>query len=151
MLDAINDVLRRGGVVAGSSAGAAVMSKVMLTGEEKRPDRDSSFTKIEADNIITQEGFGFLEDVIVLHGLPPGLIIGELEAELLARKSLLFWLQLFDFGAIRYDICPRQRQLYFEALSSVHFGEGILIYGPIKDLLVFCDWFRLAATHLIII
>ncbi len=30
MLDAINDVLRRGGVIAGSSAGAAVMPRVMI-------------------------------------------------------------------------------------------------------------------------
>lgn len=61
----LHELYNGGAVISGTSAGAAVMSKVMLTGEERRPDRDSSFTKIEADNIITQEGFGFLEDVIV--------------------------------------------------------------------------------------
>ena len=37
----------------------------MLTGDEKRPTRDSSFNKIEAENIITTEGFGFVDDAIV--------------------------------------------------------------------------------------
>jgi cyanophycinase len=61
----IHELYRDGAVLGGTSAGAAVMSSIMLTGDEKRPTRDSSFNKIEADNIITTDGFGFIDDAIV--------------------------------------------------------------------------------------
>ena len=61
----LHDLYQKGAVLGGTSAGAAVMSGIMLTGDEKRPTRDSSFNKIEADNIITSEGFGFIDDAIV--------------------------------------------------------------------------------------
>ena len=61
-----------GAVVGGTSAGAAVMSAVMLTGDEKRPGggRPPSNTSdvnltIERDNVVVAEGFGFLNNAIV--------------------------------------------------------------------------------------
>ncbi len=55
-----------GGVVGGTSAGAAVMSEVMITGEEKRkPDEGHEFETIEAGNVITTPGLGFLKDCII--------------------------------------------------------------------------------------
>jgi cyanophycinase len=52
--------------MAGTSAGAAVMSRVMVTGDEKRPlSKDDAWQTIEADNVVTRPGLGFLEDVIV--------------------------------------------------------------------------------------
>jgi cyanophycinase len=57
---------REGAVVAGTSAGAAVMSRTMITGDERRPySKDESWQTIEADNVVTAEGIGFLEDVVV--------------------------------------------------------------------------------------
>lgn len=61
----LHELYRKGAVLGGTSAGAAVMSAIMLTGDEKRPTRDSSFNKIEVDNIITTSGFGFIDDAIV--------------------------------------------------------------------------------------
>jgi cyanophycinase len=61
----LHELYQKGAVLGGTSAGAAVMSSIMLTGDEKRPTRDSSFNKIEADNIITTEGFGFIDDAVV--------------------------------------------------------------------------------------
>ena len=61
----LHELYQQGAVLGGTSAGAAVMSTIMLTGDEKRPTRDSSFNKIEVDNIITTEGFGFIDDAIV--------------------------------------------------------------------------------------
>ena len=61
----IHELYQQGAVLGGTSAGAAVMSAIMLTGDEKRPTRDSSFNKIELDNIITIDGFGFIQDAIV--------------------------------------------------------------------------------------
>ena len=55
-----------GAVLAGTSAGAAVMSRVMITGDEKRPfSKDDNWQTIESDNVVTSDGLGLLEDVIV--------------------------------------------------------------------------------------
>ena len=61
---------RSGAVIGGTSAGAAVMSAVMITGDEKRPGGDRPVTSdnwltIEADNVVTTRGFGFLTNAVV--------------------------------------------------------------------------------------
>ena len=61
----LHELYENGAVLGGTSAGAAVMSAIMLTGDEHRPTRDSSWNKIEAENVITIDGFGFIDDAIV--------------------------------------------------------------------------------------
>lgn len=63
---------RAGAVVGGTSAGAAVMSTPMITGDERRrggdrPPTDSTavFITIDRNNVITADGFGFLGRAIV--------------------------------------------------------------------------------------
>jgi cyanophycinase len=51
VLDEIKKVLERGGVVGGTSAGAAVMSRIMIAGGVESPEMD--------------QGFGLLGDIIV--------------------------------------------------------------------------------------
>jgi cyanophycinase len=42
------------------------MSRVMITGDERRPvSKDESWQLIEADNVVTSEGLGFLDDAVV--------------------------------------------------------------------------------------
>lgn len=66
LLERIHQLHGDGAVISGTSAGAAVMSRVMITGDEKRPRDESPFDRIEAEEVVTTEGFGFLpEDVIV--------------------------------------------------------------------------------------
>jgi cyanophycinase len=63
---AIREAYQNGSVVSGSSAGAAVMSLVMITGNElKHPDYASTFKNIEAGNIETKAGLGLLQRAIV--------------------------------------------------------------------------------------
>lgn len=66
-LDRIKEIYRDGGVIGGTSAGAAVMSKIMLTGEEKGvPERKSGdFSYIRKGTVQTSEGFGFVENAII--------------------------------------------------------------------------------------
>ena len=60
------ELYRNGAVLAGTSAGAAVMSRVMITGDEKRPlSKDDNWQIIEADDVVTADGLGLLQDVIV--------------------------------------------------------------------------------------
>ncbi len=60
----------QGAVVGGTSAGAAVMSAVMITGDERRPggdrrDTTTQFMTIARDNIVTAEGFGLIASAII--------------------------------------------------------------------------------------
>lgn len=63
---AIHESYANGSLIAGTSAGAAVMSKMMITGSElKHPDYASTFRNIDADNIEIKTGLGFLTHVII--------------------------------------------------------------------------------------
>ena len=70
----IEEAIRRryasGAVVGGTSAGAAVMSAVMITGDERRPGgarRDTSlaFVTIAAGDVVTDTGFALIGNAIV--------------------------------------------------------------------------------------
>ena len=59
-----------GAVIGGTSAGAAVMSEVMLTGDERHPggdrrDTTTAFMTIARNNIVTDTGFSLIRDAIV--------------------------------------------------------------------------------------
>ncbi len=70
---AIAGLYRAGAVVGGTSAGAAVMTTPMITGDERHPggsrppDKDSSdaFMTIARGNVVTAEGFGLLPGVVI--------------------------------------------------------------------------------------
>ncbi|MUP40989.1 cyanophycinase [Gramella aestuarii] len=64
--DAIKSAYRNGATIAGTSAGAAVMSKKMITGDEfKHTEYTGDFRTIESENIELKEGLGLLENAIV--------------------------------------------------------------------------------------
>jgi cyanophycinase len=66
VMEAIQTAFVNGAVVAGTSAGAAVMSSLMITGNQKKhPEEEAGFTTIEADNIEIAEGLGMLPGVII--------------------------------------------------------------------------------------
>jgi len=66
LLEKVFDIYNNGGVVGGSSAGAAVMSEVMITGNELvNPDSNDAFITIEKNNIETKRGFGFIKNAII--------------------------------------------------------------------------------------
>jgi len=63
---AIHDAYTNGSTIAGTSAGAAVMSKKMITGNNlKHPDYDGKFPTIEPENIEMTEGLGLVDKIIV--------------------------------------------------------------------------------------
>ena len=64
--EAIIEAYNNGATIAGTSAGAAVMSRLMLTGNEfKHPEYTGDFRTIEADNMEIVEGLGLLENAII--------------------------------------------------------------------------------------
>jgi cyanophycinase len=70
---AVHRIYESGGVVGGTSAGAAVMSTPMLTGDEKHPggarppakDSNDAYMTIARDNVVTQDGFALIRGAIV--------------------------------------------------------------------------------------
>jgi cyanophycinase len=66
----IRERFEAGAVVGGTSAGAAVLSRVMITGDERRPggarrDTSQAFITIESDNIVVDTGFALVDNAIV--------------------------------------------------------------------------------------
>lgn len=66
LLEKVFEIYNKGGVVGGSSAGAAVMSEIMITGNELiNTDSVNSFISITKGNIETKKGFGFIKNAII--------------------------------------------------------------------------------------
>ncbi len=66
MLEEIFGIYRSGGVIAGTSAGAAVMSRIMITGDEfLNTDSTNAFSMIRKDNIAVSPGFGFITSAVI--------------------------------------------------------------------------------------
>jgi cyanophycinase len=64
--DAMHFAYENGATIAGTSAGAAIMSKKMITGNEhKHPEYTGEFRTIESENIEIKEGMGFTNQLIV--------------------------------------------------------------------------------------
>jgi cyanophycinase len=63
---AIQRAYDKGSLIAGTSAGAAVMSEKMITGNEfKYPEYTGDFRTIEAENMEIKEGLGLISNAIV--------------------------------------------------------------------------------------
>lgn len=64
--NALREAFRNGATIAGTSAGAAVMSQVMITGDQQRDSvYHSTYEIIESSNARYATGLGFLENTII--------------------------------------------------------------------------------------
>lgn len=62
----LKELYARGAVIGGTSAGAAIMSQVMITGEELlNADKTNTFKFIKQNNIETAMGLGFLTNAVI--------------------------------------------------------------------------------------
>ncbi|HEX8437028.1 cyanophycinase [Archangium sp.] len=82
LLEAIRELMARGGVVAGTSAGAACQSEVMFVGEGDE-------TVLRASNIVTTRGIGLLPGTIVDSHFMARKRQGRLESLVLEHPELL--------------------------------------------------------------
>ncbi len=63
---AIHEAYEQGAVIAGTSAGAAIMSKLMITGNELRhPGYNSTFRNLEKNNLELDTGMAFISNAII--------------------------------------------------------------------------------------
>ncbi len=64
--EAIHHAWKNGAMIAGTSAGAAVMSEKMITGDELRyPEYSATFRTIESENLEIGRGLGFITTAII--------------------------------------------------------------------------------------
>ncbi len=62
----IVELYQQGAVIGGTSAGAAIMSELMITGDEARkPEEGHEFETIEAGNVILARGLGLIKTAII--------------------------------------------------------------------------------------
>lgn len=62
----IIDAYLNGAIIAGTSAGAAVMSHVMITGDQLlQPDYETTYSRLMASNAVYAQGLGLLPHAIV--------------------------------------------------------------------------------------
>lgn len=62
----MHELYEQGCVIGGTSAGAAVMSEVMITGDEKRTDnKEGTWEVIWANDVLRTRGFGFVTKAII--------------------------------------------------------------------------------------
>ncbi len=62
----LSECYRRGCVIAGTSAGAAVMSSVMITGDQQRAQEyESTYSRLMAENGVYSEGLGLFPNAII--------------------------------------------------------------------------------------
>lgn len=97
IIPAIHEAFNSGAVVAGTSAGAALMSKVMITGDQLKDSvYESTYSRLAANNAVYTEGLGLLEQAIIdqhfiersrynrmftaLHDFPETTVIGIAES-----------------------------------------------------------------------
>lgn len=63
---AIEKAYRNGALIAGTSAGAAVMSAEMIPGDQKlEPEYESTYSRVAADNAIYLSGLGLVPNAII--------------------------------------------------------------------------------------
>jgi cyanophycinase len=66
IFDAIHEAYANGAMVAGTSAGAAVMSRKMITGDQRRhPEYRPTYPVIESENLDLADGLGLLNTAII--------------------------------------------------------------------------------------
>ena len=122
LFDKVFDIYNNGGVVGGSSAGAAVMSEVMITGNELiNKDSTASFITIEKGNVEVKQGFGFLKNSIVDQHFLKRKRHNRTIASLIEHPTL-FGIAIDESTAI--IVYPDET---FEVLGSYQ----VLVYDPI--------------------
>lgn len=63
LFTALHAAYNNGATISGTSAGAAIMSEIMITGSEK--EKDNKFSEIKNNNILTSTGMGFINTAII--------------------------------------------------------------------------------------
>ena len=149
------EIYKGGGVIGGSSAGAAVMSEIMITGEEKRQVDESSygFEVIEAANIVHTPGFGFIKSAIIDQHFVRRIRHNRL-ISLVAENPLLLGIGIDESTAIivtpndTFEVDGAGNVIIYDlSQAAVHIDDdrAIRAHNGTMHILKAGDWFDLKA------
>lgn len=123
-LEIIHQIYNNGGVISGTSAGAAVMSEVMITGNELvNKDSSNAFITIENNNIEIIEGFGFIKEAIIDQHFIMRKRLNRL-LSLVIEKSNLLGIGIDEATAIKvnpnntFEVMGESQVIVFDPLNS---------------------------------
>lgn len=131
-----------GGCVAGTSAGAALMSKIMITGDQVRqPEYESTYRQLSTDNAVYSLGLGLIDNAIIdqhfivrsrhnrlltaLHDRPGNIGIG-------VDESTALWINT----GLATVVGERQVILYYPAEETKSLNDKIGLRGVTLDVLL---------------
>jgi len=148
-----------GGVIGGSSAGAAVMSEIMITGEEKRQVDESSygFEVIKGDNIVHTPGFGFIRSAIIDQHFVRRIRHNRL-ISLVAENPQLLGIGIDESTAIivtpndTFEVDGAGNVIVYdltEAKVHIDDDQAVRAYNGTMHILKAGDWFDLKAKKVI--
>jgi cyanophycinase len=142
----------QGCVMAGTSAGAAVMSEVMITGEERRkPEEGHEFETLEAENIVTSEGLGFIRTAVIDQHFVTRKRHNRL-ISLVAERPLLLGIGIDEETAVvvspdeTFEVVGRKSVVVYDgsgADTAVTPSQLIALQGMVMHALVAGDRFDL--------
>jgi cyanophycinase len=115
------ELYETGCVIGGTSAGAAVMSEVMITGDEKRTDgKEGSWEVIWADDVIRTRGFGFVKAAVIDQHFVVRRRLNRLIATIIENPKLV-GIGIDESTAVlvrpdgRYEVLGESQVLVFDA------------------------------------
>lgn len=145
IIPAIHEAYQNGAVIAGTSAGAAMMSTVMITGDQKKhPEYEPTYSRLQAHNAVYAEGLGLLDNAIIdqhfversrynrmftaLYDFPDKMVIGIGESTALIVQGKNAWIA----GNGQVIIAKRKKSfstnnkdlLFFDELTLSSLGHG---------------------------
>jgi cyanophycinase len=121
------ELYEKGCVIGGTSAGAAVMSEVMITGDEKRNDnKEGSWEVIWANDVIRTRGFGFVKNAIIDQHFVTRRRLNRLIATVIENPKLV-GVGIDESTAVlvrpdgRYEVLGESQVLVFDARRAKTF------------------------------
>lgn len=129
-LQKMKDMYEAGILVSGNSAGAAVMSEIMITGNEiLNQDDDRAFSTIQKGNIETVRGFGFITKAIIDQHFTARKRHNRLISVVLEHPSLVgigideataIWVKPDD----TFEVVGKSSVIVYDATEAVNLGDN---------------------------
>lgn len=121
------ELYEKGCVIGGTSAGAAVMSEVMITGDEKRTDnKEGTWEVIWANDVIRTRGFGFVKAAVIDQHFVVRRRLNRLIATVIENPKLV-GVGIDESTAVlvrpdgRYEVLGESQVLVFDARKAKTF------------------------------
>ena len=148
------ELYEKGCVIGGTSAGAAVMSEVMITGDEIRTSKeDEQWQVIWGGDVVRARGFGFVKDAVIDQHFVTRRRLNRLITTVIENPRLV-GVGIDESTAVlvrpdgRYEVLGENQVVVFDARRAETFKTPTCrlgVHGMTIDVLVAGDVYDIAA------